>query len=178
MTWYINFVVANPILSAVIQFAILGTLGETISKWIVKKRIHSPFSLGIYLWKMVVWAILAVGIKYAFTGMKGFVDALVEHSLLPKAFETNIYIRAFGLSFLTNIQFGLFLVLFHRVLDNLVLTQKNWKGLDKAMLSLLWFWIPAHTVTFSLPKDYQIGLAALWSVVLGIILGFFNMRNK
>ncbi len=27
-------------------------------------------------------------------------------------------------------------------------------------------------LTFSLPVDYQIGLAALWSVVLGVILGF------
>lgn len=178
MTWYINFVIANPILSAVIQFSILGTLGEMISKWIVKKRIYFPFSFGIFIWKMVVWAILAVCIKYAFTGMKGFVNALVEHDLLPNVFENNRYIRAFGLSFLTNIQFGLLLVIFHRILDNIVLTQKNWKGLDKAMLSLLWFWVPAHTVTFSLPKDYQIGLAALWSVVLGIILGLFNMRNK
>jgi hypothetical protein len=41
---------------------------------------------------------------------------------------------------------------------------------------MIWFWIPAHTITFSLPTDFQIGLAALWSVVLGVILGFFNRK--
>jgi len=178
MEWYVNFVVNNPILSAVIQFAILGTLGEMISKWIVKKRIFMPFGFAVLIWKIIVWAILAVCIKYAFTGMKGFLNALVDHNLLPVAFENNKFVRAFGLSFVTNAQFGLFLVIFHRILDNLFLTDKNWSGLDKAMLSLLWFWIPAHTVTFSLPKEYQIGLAALWSVVLGLILGLFNKKSK
>jgi hypothetical protein len=43
-------------------------------------------------------------------------------------------------------------------------------------MSLLWFWIPAHSVTFALPKPYQIGLAAIWSVALGIILGFYNRK--
>ncbi len=177
MNWYLNFVINNPILSAVIQFAILGTFGEMISKWIVKKRIFMPFSFGTVIWKMIVWSILAVCIKYAFTGMKGYLSSLTQHHLLPQIFETNKFVKAFGLSFVTNIQFGLFLVLFHRILDNLVVSEKNWKGLDKAMLSLLWFWIPAHTVTFSLPKEYQIGLAAVWSVVLGIILGFFNKKR-
>lgn len=177
MNFYVNLVEKNPILMAIIQFAILGTIGEIISKCIIKKKFHNPFSFKIILWKMVVWSILAVCIKYAFTGMKGYLNTLVEHDLLPKIFINSRLIRAFGISVLINIQFGLFLVIFHRVLDNIVLTKKNWQGLDKAMLSLLWFWIPAHTVTFTLPKEYQIGLAALWSVVLGVILGFFNRKK-
>ena len=32
------------------------------------------------------------------------------------------------------------------------------------------FWIPAHTLTFMLPSEYQVMLAALLSVALGIIL--------
>jgi len=34
--------------------------------------------------------------------------------------------------------------------------------------------VTAHTITFMLDRPYQIGLAAVWSVVLGIILGFYN----
>jgi len=68
-------------------------------------------------------------------------------------------------------------VLMHRLLDNMVAGVKNWANLDKGFMSLLWFWIPAHTVTFSLPKPYQIGLAALWSVALGVILGFYNRQK-
>jgi uncharacterized membrane-anchored protein len=65
----------------------------------------------------------------------------------------------------------------HRILDNLIARKVNWKYIDKGLLSLLWFWIPAHTVTFTLPRPYQIGLAAVWSVMLGIILGFYNRRK-
>ncbi len=178
MNWYIESVTAHPILAAVIQFAILGTLGETVSKWMIKKKIHMPFTTLEVLWKMVVWSILAVCIKYAFVGIKGFLHSLTDHTpaMLPAIFKSGVP-KAFAISFLINIQFGLFLVIFHRVLDNLILKEKNWQGLHKGMLSLLWFWIPAHTITFSLAKPYQIGLAAVWSVALGIILGMFNRKK-
>jgi hypothetical protein len=178
MYGYVQIVTAHPILSAVIQFAILGTLGEFLAQWVAHKRFFMPFTLLLTGWKMVVWAILGVCIKYAFTGMEGFVNALVEHNLLPAACGPAGLAHAFAKSMAANLQFGLFLVLFHRVLDNLVVTRKNWANLHKAMYSLLWFWIPAHTVTFSLPKEFQIGLAALWSLVLGIILGSFSQKKS
>jgi len=171
MNWYIEFVKLNPIVSAVIQFAVLGTLGEVISKWMIRRKVYSPFTLQLTFWKVVVWSILAVCIKYAFVGFNGFVDVLVEHSLLP---ELNNFTRAFAVSVLMNLQFGPFLVLFHRILDNLYTRESNWSGINKALMSLLWFWIPAHTITFMLPKEFQIGLAAIWSLALGIILGYFN----
>ena len=174
MNWYIGIVKAHPILTAMIQFAILGTLGDIISKWIIQRRIFAPFDLGTILLKMVEWALLAVCIKYAFVGFNGFVDSLIEHKLLP---QMNIFGRAFAISTTMNLQFGPFLVIMHRLLDNTIVRKRNWDNLDKSLLSLLWFWVPAHTITFILPKPFQIGLAALWSVVLGIILGFYN-RSK
>ncbi|MBE9511784.1 MAG: hypothetical protein IMY71_12990 [Bacteroidetes bacterium] len=75
------------------------------------------------------------------------------------------------------VQFGPFLVITHCLLDNLITREKNWDNLDKGLLSLIWFWIPAHTVTFILPKPYQIGLAAVWSVILGLILGYYNRKK-
>lgn len=179
MELYIHYVKNYPIIMAMIQFAILGTLGEIISKWIINKKVNLPFSIPMTLWKMIEWAILAICIKYAFAGMKGFVQALVEHDMLPQVASKEGFkpLYAFTVSVVANLQFGLFLVIFHRILDNLFLKVKNWKGMDKAMLSMLWFWIPAHTITFSLPTDFQIGLAALWSVALGIILGFFNRKK-
>ncbi len=178
MNWYVEIVKAHPILSAVVQFAILGTLGEIVSKWIVLKSFKYPFSLSLTLWKMLVWSVLAVLIKYAFIGTDGFVKELVNHTpqpLLPWM-ERGSLAYAFTKSVAINLQFGLFLVLFHRVLDNLAVKQKNWKNLDKGLLSLLWFWIPAHTVTFILHPEFQIGLAAVWSLALGFILGIFNRR--
>ena len=124
--------------------------------------------------KMLEWAFLAVCIKYAFVGFNGFVDGLTAHGLLPELGPVG---RAFAISAAMNLQFGPFLVIAHRLLDNAIARKNNWANLDKGMLSLLWFWIPAHTVTFILPKPFQIGLAALWSVVLGLILGFYNPNH-
>ncbi len=179
MNWYINAVTAHPIYMAMIQFAILGTLGDFISKWIFAKKIFLPFSPLMTLWKMIEWAILAVLIKGAFVGYaEGQIPAIIHH-FFPKAIESIIpgtFLFALLVSSFMNLQFGLTLVLGHRVLDNLPLKEKNWKGLEKGIFSLIWFWIPAHTVTFMLPKPYQIGLAALWSVVLGLILGLNNKK--
>ncbi len=174
MDWYVNTVLAFPIATAMVQFAILGTFGDIISKWIIKKQVFFPYSFGTLLLVMIEWAFLAVCIKYAFAGFHGFVDSLVEHNLLP---ELNLFTRAFAISTFMNLQFGVFLVLMHRFLDNLIARKVNWLNIEKSLLSLLWFWIPAQTVTFMLPKVYQIGLAAFWSLVLGVILGFFNRRN-
>ena len=45
-------------------------------------------------------------------------------------------------------------------------------------LTIPLFWIPAHTVTFLLPTQYRTLFAALLSVVLGILLGIAERRNK
>lgn len=170
---YVHWVKTMPIISSMIQFAILGTFGEVVSKWIVRKSFKYPFGFLITLWKMLVWAVLAIGIKYAFIGHLGMIEYLETRGMLP---PLSAFGKAFAISVSMNIQFGLFLVIMHRVLDNLVEKEKNWKGMDKGMLSLLWFWIPAHTVTFLLPDIYRIGLAAVWSVALGLILGIFNRK--
>ena len=92
---------------------------------------------------MLEWALIAITIKYAFVGFQGFVDSLVLHHLLP---ELGLFGRAFTVSVTINLQYGLFLVIFHRFLDNLIAIQNNWKNIDKVMLSLVWFWIRAHTI--------------------------------
>ncbi len=175
MEWYIVLVTAHPIYTAMAQFAVLGTLGDMASKWIVARKVYLPFAPLTTVLKMLEWALLAVCIKYAFVGFNGFVDGLSGHGLLP---ELGPFARAFAISAAMNLQFGPFLVIAHRLLDNAIVRKTNWMNLDKGMLSLLWFWIPAHTVTFLLPRPFQIGLAAVWSVVLGLILGLYNRENK
>ena len=174
MTWYVDLVKSYPIITAMVQFSVLGTFGDIISKWILNRKIFAPYNFLTLLLKMIEWAILAVCIKYAFVGFHGFVDSLISHNLLP---ELNVPVRAFAISVSMNLEFGPFLVILHRLLDNIVHREKNWANIDKGLLSLIWFWIPAHTITFILPTPYQIGLAAVWSVVLGIILGFYIRKD-
>ena len=170
MQFYIDWVSGNPLLSAAVQFAILGTLGELISFFIQKRKLALPCRPIQLIGKVLAWAVLGIIIKYGFAGMKGFTQALLDHNLLPGFFGRGMG-WALAVSVLTNLLFGPQMMFFHRLEDNLILWQKNYEGLQKAWWTLIWFWIPAHTITFSLPKDYQIGLAALWSVALGIILG-------
>ena len=40
------------------------------------------------------------------------------------------------------------------------------------------FWIPAHTITFLLPEDYQVAFAALLGIALGVILSFAAIKGK
>lgn len=176
MGFYEDFVASFPYLSAMIQFAILGTLGEYVSSKISGKK--GFFTPKVIVGKVIIWIILAVAIKTAFIGFDGFVAALVLNNILPETFFNNEILKAITKSVSMNLQFGVFLVLFHRFLDNVVAGEKNWKNIDKALLSLVWFWIPAHTITFILPKAYQIGLAAVWSFALGLLLGTFARKKS
>ena len=177
MDSYVAWVTQNPLLSAAIQFAILGTLGEVISFSLQQKRLALPCSGLQLIGKVFAWALLGVIIKYGFAGMKGFTQALIDHHLLPGFLAQGIG-WAFAVSVLTNIFFGPQMMAFHRIEDNLILGRKGFAGITRAWWTLIWFWIPAHTITFSLPTDFQIGLAALWGLVLGIIMGYSKAPSR
>jgi hypothetical protein len=173
---YTNWVTAQPLTAAAIQFAVLGTLGEIISHLLVTRRAALPCTNPQLLAKMVGWAVLGVFVKFGFAGMKGFVAALVDHHLLPLACAGGLG-RAVALSTATNLFMGPQTMALHRVTDNLILRRRGFAGIQRDWWTLLWFWIPAHTLTFSLPVEYQVGLAALWSVALGIIMGLSTQKG-
>ena len=175
MEIYVKFVKAYPILSGMLQFAILGPLGEYIA--VKLKRQRWDYTIWKTLLKALSWAVLAVFIKYAFVGFSGFVKELISDHLLPVAANVGIF-NAFLKSSFTNIMFGPILVFLHRKFDNWIEGESNFKGIKNALWSLVWFWIPAHTITFSLPPYFQMGLAAVWSLVLGLILGIFNKKEE
>ncbi len=175
MAWYVDWVSNNLLLSAFVQFAILGTLGEVLGIIAAKRK---PANKALeWLTKALVWGLLGILVKYSFTGFKGFLLALVDKGFLPRACEEITILRALSLSVLTNSMFGPLLMFLHRTTDNLITGAKGYAGIDKSLKTLAWFWVPAHTVTFALPVAYQIGLAALWSVALGLIMGFTKRRG-
>ncbi|PKL24203.1 MAG: hypothetical protein CVV47_10660 [Spirochaetae bacterium HGW-Spirochaetae-3] len=170
----------NLLLSAFIQFAVLGSLGEALGVVASGKRAsgrRSSANAFAWLAKAVVWGILGILVKYSFTGYKGFLAALVDKGFLPEAFEEITILRALSLSVLTNSMFGPLLMFLHRTTDNLISRTHGYKGIERSLATLAWFWAPAHTITFALPYEYQIGLAALWSVALGLIMGFTKRKS-
>jgi hypothetical protein len=175
MMTYRLWVQTHPYLSAACQFALLGTLGEVVAASLNARRATLPCSALQLVGKVLAWALLGLVIKAGFVGMRGFTRALLDHHFLP-AFLGAGFGWALALSALTNTFFGPQMMLFHRLEDNLILQRRGFEGMAPSLWTLVWFWIPAHTLTFSLPPDYQIGLAALWSLVLGLILGL-GRRN-
>lgn len=124
---------------------------------------------------MLGWGLLGLVVKMGFIGMHGFTDAVFTKLGLPL---TSTLLFALGKSTFTNVLFGPQMMLFHRWEDNLLLGTKGYKGMDIAIKSLLWFWIPAHTLTFCIPNpDIQVGLAAVWSIVLSLILGIARRKG-
>ncbi len=176
MGWYIGWVHDNMLLSAFLQFAVLGTLGEVLG--IIAARQRPDSRVLAWVAKVLIWGVLGILIKYAFAGFKGFLAALVDAGLLPHAAEDVPLLRAFCLSLFTNAMFGPLLMFLHRSSDNLVAGTRGYAGIQTSLLTLLWFWVPAHTVTFILPYDLQVGLAALWSVALGLIMGFTKRGSR
>ncbi len=173
---YRFWVQAHPFLSAAFQFGLLGTLGEVAAASLKARRPALPCTPPQLLAKVLAWALLGLIIKAGFVGMKGFTGALLDHHILPSALGSGLG-RAFALSTLTNVFFGPQMMLFHRLEDNLILRRRGFDGMAPALRTLVWFWIPAHTLTFSLPAEFQVGLAAIWSLALGLILGLAATRR-
>jgi len=167
---YIFWVKAHPLASAAFQFALLGPLGELLAASCARRRPAFPFTFVQFVLKIAAWALLGLVIKYGFTGMKGFTHSLIDGHFLPAALGSGLG-WAFSVSLFTNLLFGPQMMAFHRIEDNLIMGERGFTGIQKAWWTLVWFWIPAHTVTFCLPPEYQIGLAAFWGMVLGLILG-------
>ena len=90
MDTYLALVRAQPLAMAMLQFAVLGTLGDLLGAWLAARCVHWPLGGGLWWRKMVKWALLAVPIKVAFVGYAGFVQALaasacnLEHGLSPR----------------------------------------------------------------------------------------------
>lgn len=175
MPTYTAWVAAHPFQNAMLLFAILGTLGEVVAASARKRTFALPCTPVQLLAKAAAWALLGIIIKYGFIGMRGFTEALIAKHWLPGFMGAGVG-KAFAISLFTNLLFGPQMMAFHRIEDNLILGEKGFAGIEKAWGTLLWFWIPAHTLTFSLPLEFQIALAAFWGLVLGIILGLSKKK--
>ena len=101
------------------------------------------------------------------------------------------YYSAFYKSAFMNIIFAFPMMVFHRVTDSLIdkgilfsiwpiveiYINIDWKNMIRVVgFSCIWFWIPAHTITFLLPSEFRVMSAALLAIFLGTILGYAKKR--
>lgn len=188
---------SHPYLMGFVKFALLATAGELIAI----KMATGKFSKPCYLIARIgIWGLIGIWITYM---MKIFFlgsGAMISVGLLPgNQLASNgvgyKLIRAFATAATMNLTFGPTFMAVHKCSDTyLALRAQKGKGvkLGEVIDAVDWkrfisftlfktvplFWIPAHTVTFMLPSEYQVMLAALLSVALGIILNFKKKSSK
>ena len=110
---------------------------------------------------------------------------LMKSGMLPGG--ENIFLKALYTSATMNLTFGPTFMAVHKCSDKYLefkAAGEKKVGVDKVIDGIDWkffvkftlfktvplFWIPAHTVTFLLPGEYQVIMAASLSIALGIIL--------
>ncbi len=202
--FYCAFNKEHGIVTGFIKFAILSTVGESIGLRI-KKGVYNEKGFGL-LPKALVWGLLGITIVAAFSIFKNGVPAFLEYLNLADAksslkgdFSGTKFLTAFSISCCMNIVFAPVMMTFHKITDTHI---HQWKGSFQAfahpvqfgeiLKNLDWkvqwgfvfaktiplFWIPAHTITFLLPDEFQILFAALLSVFLGILLSIAIIKAE
>lgn len=108
-------------------------------------------------------------------------------------------ITAFCISTIMNLTFAPVFMTYHKITDTHIVENGGtigglfrWINLKDIFPRLNWtvqwdfvfkrtipfFWIPAHTITFLLPGEYQVIFAAALGIVLGIFMAIANLKPK
>jgi hypothetical protein len=144
---------------------------------------------------IIVWGVLGVVLTYVFPIYSEGVDFLIGRRMLPAFSEPGLFMlsSAFWKSFCMNLLFAFPMMVSHRITDTLidrkmlfsrwpfmeVWNSVDWKNMWSLVApSIIWFWIPAHTITFCLPSQYRIVMAAGLSICLGAILAFAKIMSR
>jgi hypothetical protein len=201
---YDQFNRVHGMVMSFVKFAILATLGEMLGLRI-KSGAYSMPGFGI-LPRAIVWGILGLAIKTAFTIFAGGTPMFLEYLGMNEASAIIkgdlIWAKvlvAFCISMAMNLTFGPVMMTFHKITDTHILqTGGKLSGLfsplpiRKIITGMNWdvqwnfvfrktipfFWIPAHTITFLLPPEYQVLFAALLGLMLGVILSVAGQMSR
>ena len=155
--------------------------------------------------RAVVWGCLGVAISAAFMIFSAGAPAIL-HLLGMEAAEqalsgplgTTKILTAFSVSLTMNTMFAPIMMIAHKVADlhiaqyqgrlaclwnapqtGRLLQSVDWNSFWKNVLcrSLLWFWIPVHTVTFLLPPSFRVLFAAVLGAILGLLLALLSSKQ-
>ncbi|MBW2732139.1 MAG: hypothetical protein JRH20_07070 [Deltaproteobacteria bacterium] len=179
---YLRISTEHAFIAAFIQFLLLGSVGEILATMLRTGSRSFPFSPLKLIFKALGWGGLGLYIKVMFLMVTMGVAGLVAAGYLPQAVGTaGSFFSALTISVLLNAMFGPSMMLAHRLTDNAIDrlldgSKPSFAGLDRSLWTLIWLWIPLHTFTFTQAKELRIGIAALLSLLLGVVMGAFGRR--
>lgn len=184
----------HPYLMGFIKVFILATMGELLALRIVTNQWQN--STGIF-YRALIWGLLGMSFVLIFDIFAGGVLKALSKGLLPGSKDSKLAF-AFFTSTIMNLAFAPTMMAFHRITDTFIdLGEGKIRGIFQVSIGQViknidWenfvsfvvvktiplFWIPAHTVTFLLPAEYRVLVAAFLSIALGAILAFAKRNSK
>lgn len=188
---FIATTTAHPYAGGFFKFALLATMGEML----VTRLNSGNFKKAPgFIYRVLIWGFLGCVITLIFQIFAGGVTiALDKGYLIGKG---NPIAFAFFTSFLMNVTFAPTMMAFHRYTDTYldlkfgegiakptpaqVVAKIDWNGFISFVIfkTIPLFWIPAHTITFLLPGEYRVLVAAFLSMALGLLLTIGKKKGK
>ena len=203
-SFYVNFNAEHGMITSFIKFAILATFGEALGLRI-RTGVYNHAGFGL-LPRAVVWGFLGLTIKLSFVVFSAGTPAFLAYmgfKSAPEAFSGLMSIDkvlvAFSISTAMNLIFAPVMMTLHKITDahivnnngtligfftpirfSAIMENINWRVQWDFVFkkTIPFFWIPAHTITFLLPGDYQVLFAAFLGVVLGVLLAIASQMGK
>ena len=187
---FVSATKAHPYIMGFIKVAVLATMGELLALRIARGTWKRPAGL---VWRSAIWGLLGISFVVVFEVFALGVTGAVNRGLLPGgSASVSKVVTAFWISTIMNLTFAPTMMALHRVTDTWidlahtrlpgasqvrlreVVGTIDWQGFVSFVVvkTIPLFWIPAHTITFLLPPEYRVLMAAMLSIALGAILAF------
>ncbi|HNT29721.1 MAG TPA: hypothetical protein PKL83_02095 [bacterium] len=171
----------HPYLMGFVKFGLLATFGRLLAFRLVKTKRWEVNTL--LLPQALLWGLTGIWITAAFSMFGLGTTGLMSASLWPQtsgvalALSKSLWINLLG-------GYGFFMMFVHEISERFVcsrlsgqlvspaqlieqLARENW--FVPIFITVFVWWVPAHTITFLLPRTWQILFAASLSIVLGLI---------
>lgn len=178
---FIWLTINYPIPMGFLKVAVLATYGECL-----KTRLKTgSWKISHFAQRLIVWGLFGIWFTWAFALFSAGVDwglyaTGLWWKILPAALSKSLWINIGG-------GYAYFMMLTHEYINKVIDKQgllgaeEFGEKLDKKVwfpslrfscipMTILWFWLPAHTFTFMLPGHFRILSAAFLAVALGFIL--------
>ncbi len=192
---FIEYTSGNfALIGAFFKFAILASMGDLLGL-----RLKNGFwklTTGFF-WKAIVWGAIGILIVLIFEIFKSGITTLQANNLLPfvnKDIFGGKLLYAFFVSAFMNLTFAPAFMGLHKFTDTYIdmkCTSEDKVTAKKALKNIDWhsfidfvvlktipfFWIPAHTITFLLPAEFQVIFAAVLGIALGLLLALSNKKK-
>lgn len=178
----------HPYFGGFVKFALLATMGELLVGRVLQKRWTLPPAFAA---RVAIWGFLGMVITLIFKVFSAGVVGAMQAGLLP--FEGNAVLTALLISTLMNLTFAPTMMAFHRFTDaylDICFGQRKKPTVSELVQKMDFvtfigfviqktiplFWIPAHTITFLLPSEFRVVVAAYLSIALGLLLAIAKSK--